>query len=240
MRGGRAWTLPVVLIALWAAPTANAAPTRYSLANGCYTLTGADGKLASAQQVRMQATTLGRYLLYRPDRTFIAAQGDGSVGPAKDPSPAADWRVDDAGAGTFTLSPMSGQTRLSGVRFVPVSGCAVYPEADLDATGTPAKGATPFGRVGGLVEGHMHWMTYEYLGGKFHCGKPWDAYGIQYALPDCSSVEGPQGAAAPTQNFLNYGVPEKPHDTSGYPKLSAWGNSNLTYEGTYWRWIERA
>ncbi|MFL5909651.1 MAG: Coagulation factor 5/8 type domain-containing protein [Gaiellaceae bacterium] len=237
MRGGRAWMLPVVLLALCAAPPANAqTQTRYSLANGCYTLTGVD----SAQQVRMQATALGRYLLYRPDHTFVAAQTDGSVAPAKDPSPAADWRVDDAGGGAFTLTPMSGGRSLANVRFTPATGCAVYPEAELDATGTPAKGATAFGKVGGLVEGHMHWMTYEYLGGKFHCGKPWDPYGIQYALPDCSSDEGPQGSAAPTQNFLNYGAPEKPHDTSGYPKLSAWSNNNLTYEGTYWRWIERA
>ena len=45
----------------------------------------------------MQATTLGRYLLYRPDRTFLAAQDDGSVAPAPEPSPAADWRVKEAG-----------------------------------------------------------------------------------------------------------------------------------------------
>src|SRR5436305_5876259 len=228
MRGGRAWTLPVVLLALWVAPAAHAQQTRYSLANGCYTLTGADGNaLPNGQQVRMQATALGRYLLYRPDRTFLAAQGDGSVSPAKDPSPAADWRVDEAGGGAFTLTPMSGGRALANVHFAPAAGCAVYPEAELDATGTPAKGATAFGRVGGLVEGHMHWMTYEYLGGKFHCGKPWDPYGIQYALPDCSSVEGPEGSAAPTQNFLNYGAPEKPHDTSGYPKLAEWRASNL-------------
>ena len=86
----------------------------------------------------------------------------------------------------------------------------------------------------------MHWMTFEYLGGNFHCGKPWDAYGIPFALPDCSSIEGPQGSAAPVQNFLNFGAPESPHDTSGYPKMTAWGPGNLTYEGTYWRWIQRA
>ena len=86
----------------------------------------------------------------------------------------------------------------------------------------------------------MHWMTFEYLGGNFHCGRPWHPYGIPYALPDCSSIEGPQGAGAPTQNFLNFGNPASPHDTSGYPKLTAWSSGNLTYEGTYWRWIERA
>ncbi len=53
----------------------------------------------------------------------------------------------------------------------------------------------------------MHWMTYEYFGGDFHCGRPWHRYGIPYALPDCSSIEGPQGTAAPLQNALNYGNP---------------------------------
>jgi microsomal dipeptidase-like Zn-dependent dipeptidase len=254
------WGPLAALLALVTTPAAAGAaepPTRYTLANGCYTLTDADGRaLADGEQLRMQATTLGRYLLYRPDQTFVAAQDDGSVRAASAPSPAADWTVDDVGGGAFTLSPMSANGRVltgSGsladrgtadqaarLRFVPADGCATYPEADLNASGAPGRAATPYGRVGGLVEGHMHWMTYEYFGGNFHCGRPWHPYGIPYALPDCSSVEGPQGSAAPTQNFLNYGNPGQAHDTSGYPKLTEWSNSNLTYEGTYWRWIERA
>jgi hypothetical protein len=216
--------------------------------------------VGGADRVRMQATALGRYLLYRPDRTFLAAHADGTVSPADAPSPAADWRVAEAGDGTFTLSPVSAEGRVltagaggagaladpaaagdaARLRFVPADGCAVYPEAALDATGRPAPADLSYGHVGGLVEGHMHWMTYDYLGGRFHCGRPWHPYGIPYALPDCSSIEGPNGAAAPFQNFLNYGNPAQPHDTAGYPKLTEWKASNLTYEGTYWRWIERA
>jgi microsomal dipeptidase-like Zn-dependent dipeptidase len=189
----------------------------------------------------MQATTLGRYLLYRPDGTFLAAQEDGSVAPAAEPSPAADWRVRRAGPrGLFRLDPQSGKGPILSVRFVRAKRCAVFPEAALDAKGKPKRGSTPFGRVGGLVEGHMHWMTFEYFGRRFHCGRPWHPYGIRYALPDCSSVEGPQGTAAPFQNFLNYGNPSQPHDTSGYPQLTEWRAGNLTYEGTYWRWIQRA
>src|SRR5206468_13130484 len=138
-----------------------------------YGLSGVPG----ADHVRMQATALGRYLLYLPDRTFLASQDAGSVATAGAPSPAADWRVEDSGGGTFSLTPVSGGRALTGVGFTAADGCAVYPEAELNGTGTPAKGATPYGHVGGLVEGHMHWMTYEYLGGRFHCGKPWDAYG---------------------------------------------------------------
>ncbi|MDQ3937010.1 MAG: dipeptidase, partial [Actinomycetota bacterium] len=171
-----------------------------------------------------------------------------------EPSPSADWRVEDAGGGTFTLSPASAPDRRLGhdgsrlaltaegtrFTFAEATGCAEYPEADLNARGTPARGATPFGAVSGLLEGHMHWMTFEYFGGEFHCGRPWHPYGVPYALPDCSSVEGPQGTAAPLQNSLNYGNPGQAHDTSGWPKLTEWGARNVTYEGTYWRWVQRA
>ena len=193
--------------------------------------------LAGAERVRMRPTTLGRYLLYRPDGTFLSAQGSGGMAPASQPGPAADWQVQEADGDTFTLA--AGEARLT-VRFTPAEGCAQFPEAELGASGTPARGEVPYGQVAGLVEGHMHWMTYEYLGGRFHCGRPWHPYGIPFALPDCADIEGPSGAAAPVQNFLNYGLPEAPHDTTGWPKLTSWGRDNLTYEGTYWRWIERA
>jgi microsomal dipeptidase-like Zn-dependent dipeptidase len=214
----RSAALALLLLA-FAAP-AHAAPTRYSLANGCYAVNGLPG----AEQVRMQAADLGAYLLYRPDGTYVTPQGV-SAQPAI-------WTVHKK-----TISS-GGVTKA--VTFTPASGCAVFPEADLDATGTPSKGATPYGKVGGLVDGHMHWMTYEYLGGNFHCGAPWSPYGIAAALPDCASIEGPGGTAAPFQNFLNYGNPAQPHDTRGYPFLTEWKATNLTYEGTYWRWIERA
>src|SRR3954451_25184650 len=228
----------VVLLAL---PALATAANRYSLQGGCYAVQDGSGKtIAGGEQIRMQATTLGRYLFYRPDHTFLTAQPDGSRAPATAPRPAADFNVDNGTNGAFSIAPMSNPSQTSAVRFAPAQGCAVFPEAELDATGTPRKNPVAYGKVGGLVEGHMHWMTFEYFGGNFHCGQPWHPYGITYALPDCSSVEGPQGSAAPFQNFLNYGAPESPHDTSGYPKMTAWGPGNLTYEGTYWRWIQRA
>jgi hypothetical protein len=241
-------------------PAGSAAETRYSIAEGCWTLTSAATNLAAPNggQLRMQATDLGSYLLYRTDRQFLAAGSGNTVGPAAQPSPAADWVVEDAPAGGFTLSPKSAPDQLlaagggglvlvprsgagdsSRFSFTPAAGCADYPEAELDATGTPARGATPYGQVRGLLDGHMHWVNFEYLGGNFHCGKPWHPYGIPFALPDCSSIEGPQGLAAPMQNFLNYGNPVSPHDTAGWPKLTAWAHSNLTYEGNYYRWVQR-
>ena len=252
----RRWVSGGLLTILCAigATDAQAAQTRYSLVHGCFTLTGADGKaVPNASQVRMQPTTLGRYLLYRPDQSFVTAEG-GSAKPAADPSPAGDWTVKPAGPARFTLSPQTapdqtlradgtlapGSVTDSQLRFSVATGCANYPEAELDASGKPARGKLPYGTVSGLLEGHMHWMTYEFLGQRFHCGKPWDSYGIKYALPDCSSIEGPQGTAAAFQNTLNYGNPSQPHDTRGYPQLTSWSPNNLTYEGTYWRWIQRS
>ncbi|WP_445149690.1 Coagulation factor 5/8 type domain-containing protein [Baekduia sp. Peel2402] len=234
-------TILAALAAATCAPSASAAtPTRYSLVNGCYALKQDGAAVPGAAKVRMQATALGHYLLYTPERRFVAARANGKLGIDVKPSAAADWQVDSAGSGTFTLAAANGSTTLRRVSFKAATGCAAYPEAELNATGTPSKGATSYGRVGGLLEGHMHWMTYEFLGGRFHCGKPWDQYGIPYALPNCSSIEGPQGLVAPIQNFLNYDNPVQPHDTVGWPTLASWKPTNLTYEGTYWKWIQRA
>src|SRR3954447_15632622 len=129
-RFGVIWVGLALLAVAPASAGAADAPTRYSLANGCYTVAGVPG----AERVRMQATGLGRYLLYRPDKTFVAAGG----GTADAPGPTTDWRVAEAPGGAFALTPMSGGSALTG-RFTPAEGCATYPEAALDATGTPAK-----------------------------------------------------------------------------------------------------
>jgi hypothetical protein len=248
------------LLAAAAGPSASGAQTRYSEAGGCFNLTSArSGATApGGSSLRFQATDLGSYLLYRQAADFLAAGAGDAVGPAPQPSSAADWVVEDAGAGAFTLSPRSAPTKLLAVSgaqlvlvprsgageashftFVPGSGCAAFPEAELDVSGTPSHGETSYGEVRGLLDGHMHWMNFEYLGGNFHCGRPWHPYGIPAALPDCSSIEGPAGATAPMQNFLNYGNPVAPHDTSGWPKLTSWARTNLTYDGVYWRWVQR-
>src|SRR3954468_18915458 len=122
--------LLALLVAASPAAAAKAKPqTRYSLVHGCYALKSGGKTLPGAGHVRMQATALGSYLLYLPDKTFLAAQ-DGKVAPATDPSPAADWVV--KGKGAFTLTPKSGTGPvLKKVRVTRTKGCATYPEAAL-------------------------------------------------------------------------------------------------------------
>ncbi|MDX6639083.1 MAG: hypothetical protein QOF12_94, partial [Solirubrobacteraceae bacterium] len=87
------------------APTPASGADRYALAGGCYTVNGPGGK-PLAEQVRLKATALGRYMLYTRDGAFMTAQGDGSLQPATAPSPAADFEVAPAGT-AFTLAPQS-------------------------------------------------------------------------------------------------------------------------------------
>jgi hypothetical protein len=258
-RGGAIAFVLGALLLLALAPGEAGAQTRYSEAGGCFNLAsaGTGATAPGGSSLRFQATDLGSYLLYRQAGDFLAAGAGNSVGPAAQPSAAADWVVEDAG-GAFTLSPKSAPGQVLAVSggqlvlvargaardsarftFTPTSGCAVFPEAELNVSGTPSPGETSYGEVRGLFDGHMHWMNFEFLGGNFHCGRPWHPYGIPAALPDCSGIEGPAGATAPMQNFLNYGSPVFPHDTSGWPKLTSWARSNLTYDGVYWRWVER-
>src|SRR6202011_4939546 len=119
------------------------------------------------------------------------------------PSTAAEWRVDGGQRGGVTITNRATGNAIP-VSFEPVQGCAVYPEAEVGATGIPFKGASPTATVKGTIDGHAHVMAFEFFGGNWHCGRPWDPYGAPFALPDCASIQGPNGTAAPTQNFLDY------------------------------------
>ena len=185
----------------------------------------------------------------------VAAAAD-PVQSAATPSPAADWRVDSAG-GAFAISlPGSGRvlaTDGSGrliaaprgagrarFAFAPRGGCATYPEIELDVTGAPARGASPWSEVSGLIDAHMHMMAFEFLGGRAHCGRPWHPYGVTYAMVDCPDHE-PRGAGAVVENTISYGNPVGFHDTTGWPTFKDWPNhESLTHEQSYYKWLERS
>ena len=243
---------------------------RYALANGCYSLrseaTGglvvkdaagygaAFGAPGAAEAFRMQATRLGSYLFYGRDRDFMAAGALGNVAPAAGASPDADWQVNTAG-NAFTIALPSRNKALAVTAgrlvladpadagtfaFEPAQGCAVYPEVETSATGTPFTGRTPWGEVKGMIDLHLHAMAFEFLGGKAHCGRPWSPYGAPYALVDCPDHQAGHGCAAVLENAL-YGNPARCHDPVGWPTFKDWPHHHsLTHEQTYYKWIERA
>ena len=216
-----------LVIALAIAAPAQAAETRYSIAGGCFAVQDSEGG-----PFRMQATTLAEYLLYSPDRKFLAAGGALDAAP----SGAAEWVAAEEG-GAIRLTPKTGGQPVT--LGAAATGCADYPEIEVNATGAPGKSKS-FGHVSGLVDGHMHWMAFEFLGGMAHCGRPWHKYGVEYALVDCPDHEESGGCGAVLENVL-YGNPARCHDAGGWPTFTGWPDpQSLTHENSYYKWVERA
>ena len=118
--------LACVVASAGAAPQASAADV-YSYANGCYALrdvttnryvvrdslgysTGA-ATVGAATPFRMQATALGRYLLYGPDGRMLSAAPLSQVGFTSSPGPVADWRLENV-AGKLRLANVSSGKQL--------------------------------------------------------------------------------------------------------------------------------
>ncbi|MEA2330398.1 MAG: hypothetical protein QOH58_536 [Thermoleophilaceae bacterium] len=248
------------------APTASAVDV-HALQGGCHTLRDADtgrfvardglayntsaASAAAATPFRFQATALGRFLLYGPDGRMPATAALNALSPAASPGPASDWQVEDVG-GTLRLTSVSTGKQLGvGVlgRLVqgagrwtaePGQGCADFPEVQVNVTGQPFKGSSPTGPVRGFIDDHNHVGAFQFLGGRFHCGRPWSPYGVTVAMRDCVDHQ-PNGAAAAAENFFVTGGPVGTHSTEGWPSFAGWPrDESLTHEGTYWKWIERA
>lgn len=231
---------------------------RYAVKSaGAYRASSAS--VAGAEPLRMQATDLGRYLFYGAARDFMAVTGGGQgIVAAGQPSNAADWTVRATG-GAFTIIndfvdrqlAVAGDGRLVAVAagsagsagmftFGRASGCPRYPEAEVNASGTPTQGSPSYGEVIGTFEGHMHGMAFEFLGGKAHCGRPWHRFGAPVALVDCADHKLANGCAAVLENVL-FGNPVRCHDHVGWPTFKDWPHhQSLTHEQSYYRWLERA
>ena len=172
---------------------------RYAMANGCYDLAG--------EPVYFKPTDLGDYLLYDADRAFVTADGERAAAP----SAATVWTATKKGS-RFGFSNDGGDLVVDGVRWFPLTrtgGCAAYPESQIDVSGNPHAGVTPFQEVRGYVDAHTHGMAFEFLGGAAHCGKPWDAYGAPYALVDCPDHTATGGYGGVLESALS-GEPPRP------------------------------
>jgi hypothetical protein len=231
-RGATALGAAIATFAI-AAGSAHAQDPKYGLVHGCYQLKASDGHVVNGGPFRMQATDVGRYMLSGPAGNFLGP--DGSM--ISDPGPAADFAVDDPTPNVYTLTGQNGKLG-DGFTFVPADGCAVFPEAELDATGTPGKGATPYAATKGFVDAHMHMMGFEFLGGDLHCGRPWSPYGVTVALAGCPRTE----VASPVvESFLMGDPSHVGSDPVGWPTFNEWPRYNtLAHEQSYYRWLQRA
>ncbi|WP_426245653.1 hypothetical protein [Nocardioides sp. LHG3406-4] len=238
---------------------------RYAMAGGCYTLAAPNGRyvartagagLATATRRRdaepftFRATDLGTYLLFGTASDFVGSTGTGAPATlAAAPSPATEWTTRETRRGfvltvgqgrhlSLTRGTVTVSARAVPFRLTRTPGCTAYPESQVNVSGRPHAGVTPYQEVRGYVDAHTHGQAWEFLGGRVHCGKPWDAYGPAYALTDCfdHTITGGKGAAL--EAFLSN---EPTHDPVGWPTFRDWPAPNsLTHEGTYYKWMERS
>lgn len=207
---------------------------------------------SAATPFRMQATGLGSYLLYGPDGRMPASAGPDYVGAIVTAQPRADWLVTPA-IGALQLTNLSTGRNLSVAlgwliqsespnprwRFDAAAGCATFPEIGVNVDGAPPAG-DPQTAVKGFVDAHVHLTAFEFLGGRFHCGRPWSRYGAADALRDCAD-HGTDGTFAIAENLLSAGSLTGTHSNKGWPDFTGWPrHDSLTHEGTYWKGIERA
>jgi hypothetical protein len=236
---------------------------RYAMAGGCYGLrlpngswvtAAEDGTIASgptATPFFFKATRLGSYLLFSPAKTFLAV-APSSLELAADPSDLADFEVKKSTTGfTFTSASgapitVDGSTVAVGETPTPLGlrlkdGCAAFPEVKTNISGQPFRGVSNVQEVRGYTDAHTHGMAFEFLGGDVHCGKPWDPYGVTYALVDCPDHSVADGHGALLEDFLAGNTPGSGHDPIGWPTFNYWpAPHSLTHEGTYYKWMERA
>ncbi|HVE74306.1 MAG TPA: peptidase [Mycobacteriales bacterium] len=175
----------------------------------------------------------GAFTLRRP----VNDHDEGSPGLL---DPKTEATLTTATAGVLAVRPGEVTGREAFFGFERTSGCAAWPESQVNVRGTPAHGSTAYEQTQGHADAHLHLAVYEFLGGKARCARPWHPYGVTYALVDCPDHE-PGGRGGVMEAFLSGQNPGTAHDTTGWPTFADWPrHDSLTHEQVYYRWLERA
>ncbi|MTV24290.1 peptidase [Nitriliruptoraceae bacterium ZYF776] len=188
----------------------------------------------------------------------LTGRGDW-INSVASPSLLTDWVVEE-GEGGFTLTlpelgrglrvspegelwqvPAGEADRSGTFAFERTEGCVAWPEVELNVEGATVGGETPYGPTRGYLDAHLHGMAFEFLGGRARCGRPWSPYGAPDALRGCPEHDLLGGRTHLLETVLSGRDPVAGHDTTGWPTFRDWpAHFSLTYEQTYYRWIERA
>jgi microsomal dipeptidase-like Zn-dependent dipeptidase len=265
----------VAVLAVWpgvaGAAKGKKAPHLPRLANACFALRSAQtggfvgpaGETYRADQPSAagffwKPVTLQTYLPEDQAGTLLAVRGNGAIGRAETPGPAAQWAVRRVGKRAVSIvfvdgrqlavSPsgdliLLGASARDGARLfslVRAAGCTPFPEADVSATGRPRRGHDRKGNVFGFADMHLHITANLRAGGAVLSGEPYDPYGITQALGHDADVHGPDGSEDVTGNLLRTGLPFGTHDTHGWPTFAGWPVRNtITHQQTYYVWLKR-
>jgi hypothetical protein len=234
-----------------------------SQSTGGYVAATLDGYRADAGRllatpVYLKPSGLGTYLPYDRGARLIAARGTSGVGRDQTPGPPSEWSLPRISNDTFAFSSTSTGRRIAAgptgalvqsdgtgtatdFALVPDAGCTPFPEAEVNATGTPFSGTNPDGTVRGFADMHLHITADQRAGGNVIYGEPFDRFGIAEALGHDQDAHGPDGILDVTGNLLRTGLPVGTHDTHGWPTFAGWPVFDTnTHQQTYYVWLKRA
>ena len=256
--------LGTMLVGLPAGAAAAEKPTRYSLVGGCYALHSESGDafvakagggyaatasaVGAAEPFRMQATDLGRYLLYGTRRATSSRSTATASPPAAEPSDDADWTVREARRRRSRSSTSFAGRALGGRRgrragrgrarrgddassFVEADGLPGVPGGRAQRRGRPGQ------RLAGLRRGRGTCRGPHARDGvrvpRRHA-RTAASRGIASAPPTrcaTASTTRPAAAAAAVLENVLYGNPARCHDPIGWPTFEDWPHhKSLTHE----------
>lgn len=228
------------------------------------------GKYLLYDDQKLYLTSDGQSLQLQPALAADISSVNGEVVVQDRLQSEGEWQLLAAQNGQFMLQhiktdtyigadgTMVAQAAAANLSLVEQSACAIFPELSLNATGDVTVTEFEDGSVFGFVETHAHLFTNLGFGGGgvFH-GAPFHALGVEHALGSCELNHGVDG----TKDFMgatfNAGVgdfndllpailagelPQKDHDTEGYPQFISWPAApfSATHQVQYYKWIERA
>ena len=229
----------------------------------------------------LKPSDLGSYLLYDHEGSYLVSDGQ-SLGRAADLlsdvltvddgfESEAEWELLEAGPGRSAMHLRHRLTgryltttgladtadEAAGIRLIPRSGCAEFPEATLDARGDVRRKRFEDGSLFGIVDTHSHLLSnFAFGGGGIFHGAPFHRLGIEHALSDCELYHGANGR----QDLFGFGfdnpddtdglltalvtgqTPVDNHETAGWPDFPDWPSAfdSSTHQVQYYRWLERA
>lgn len=129
----------------------------------------------------------------------------------------------------------------TGFNLVPQTDCKPFPEAELNVVENGPATSDINEPVRGFVDPHTHITSYEFMGGKFLHGEPFNRWGIETALKDSKGIHGPSGALDIIGNLMGYDDVNHRYDTRGFPDFPSWPNQRqLSHMQYYYKWVERA
>lgn len=128
------------------------------------------------------------------------------------------------------------------LRIVALDGCTDFPEVTLNSDGQRQQLAGDASQpVRGYIDAHAHVTSYEFMGGKFMAGEPFNRWGVEEALKDSKHLHGKDGALDLIGNLYTFDDITNRYDTRGWPDFPWWPNAQqMSHMGYYHKWMERA